>query len=68
MYQFFLACPQRSFCVLLGHSVLVHESFESCTLLGGAFCVAHRALLDEEFVTGSYQHELICASFAGMPF
>jgi hypothetical protein len=24
------------------HSVLVHESFESCTLLGGAYCVVHR--------------------------
>jgi hypothetical protein len=25
--QFFLSYPQRSLCVLLGHSVLVHESF-----------------------------------------
>jgi hypothetical protein len=48
--QFFLACPQRSLCVLLGHSVLVHESFEYCTFFGGAFCVAHRALLNAEFV------------------
>jgi hypothetical protein len=28
----------------------VHESFESYTPLGGAFCVAHPALLDVEFV------------------
>jgi hypothetical protein len=32
--QFFLACPQRSLCVLLGYSVLVHESFESCYAVG----------------------------------
>jgi hypothetical protein len=36
------------------HLVLVYDSFESCTLLGGAFCVAHRALLNMEFVTASY--------------
>jgi hypothetical protein len=46
-HQFFLGCPTRSLCALLGHSVLVHESSESCTLLGGAFCVA---LLNMEFV------------------
>jgi hypothetical protein len=45
--QFFLACPKRSLCVLLGHSVSVHES---CTLLGEAYRVAHRALLNVEFV------------------
>jgi hypothetical protein len=28
----------------------VHESFESCTLLGAAFYVAHHALLNVEFV------------------
>jgi hypothetical protein len=42
MRQFFLACRQRSLCV--------HDSFEPCTLLGGAVCVAHRALLNVEFV------------------
>jgi hypothetical protein len=47
--QFLLACPQRSSCVL-GHSVLVHEPFESSTFLGGAFCVAHLTLLNMEFV------------------
>jgi hypothetical protein len=49
--QFVLVCPQRSLCVLISHSVLVHESFEYCTLLGGAFCIAHRAPLNVEFVT-----------------
>jgi hypothetical protein len=48
--QFFLACPQRSSCVLLDYSVLVHELFESCMLVGGALCVAHRALFNVEFV------------------
>jgi hypothetical protein len=41
-------CPQRSSWVLLGHLALVHESFESCALLGGAFCVAYCALLNVE--------------------
>jgi hypothetical protein len=49
-HQFFLACPRRSLCVLLGHLVLVHKLFESCTFFGGAFCVAHRALLNVELV------------------
>jgi hypothetical protein len=53
--------------VLRGHSILVHESFESCTLLGGALCVVHRALLIVELVRASYQHELICADLDGMP-
>jgi hypothetical protein len=35
---------------ILGHSVLVHELFESCTLLGVAFCVVYCALLNVEFV------------------
>jgi hypothetical protein len=48
--QFFLAYPQRSLCVLLGHSALVYESFELCMLLGTAFCAAHRALLNVESV------------------
>jgi hypothetical protein len=48
--QFFLAFPQRNLCVQLGHSVLVRKSFESLKLLGGAFCVAHRALLNAELV------------------
>jgi hypothetical protein len=43
-------CPQRSLCMLLGHSVLLHESFQSCILLDRAFCVAHHALLNVEFV------------------
>jgi hypothetical protein len=51
MGQFFLACPQRSLCVLCGHSVLVHESFGSCTLLGRAFCIALHALLNMESAT-----------------
>jgi hypothetical protein len=42
--------PQWSLCVLLGRSVLVHESFESSTMLIGSFCVAHRALFNVEFV------------------
>jgi hypothetical protein len=49
--QFFLACPQQNLCMLLGHSVLVHETFEPCMFLRGAFRVAHRALLTVEFVT-----------------
>jgi hypothetical protein len=44
--QFLPACPQRRLRLLLGQSVLVRESFESCMILGGAFCVAHRALLN----------------------
>jgi hypothetical protein len=44
--QFFLACPRRSLCMVLGHTVLVHDSFESFMLLGGAFCVAHCELLN----------------------
>jgi hypothetical protein len=51
--HFFPGCPQRSLCVLLGHVVLVHGSFESCTLLGGAFCIAHHALLNVGFVAVS---------------
>jgi hypothetical protein len=53
--------------MLLGRSVLVQGSFESCTLLDGAFCKAHRALLNIEFKIASKQHELICADFAGIP-
>jgi hypothetical protein len=67
MHHFFLACPQRSLCMLLGHSVLVHESFESCKPLCGALCKAHGALLNVEFVSASQQHKFICADFAGMP-
>jgi hypothetical protein len=41
------------FVMLLGHSVLVHRSPESCMLLGEAFCAANHALLNVEFVTAS---------------
>jgi hypothetical protein len=53
MRQFLLACTQQSLCVLLGHFVLVHESSESHMLLGAAFCVAHCAPLNTEFLTAS---------------
>jgi hypothetical protein len=36
--------------MILGHSVLVHESFESCMLLGGVFYVAHGAVLNVECI------------------
>jgi hypothetical protein len=63
MCQFFLACQQQSLCMLLSHLVLLHESYESRTLLGRVFCVAHCTLLNMEFVTASYQYELICVDF-----